>query len=172
MGQTVYLLFDASSRLVRTTTGSQTTGAIEPMGLFFEHGSGNPNSQHCRAIELDPIIIEHIRPEVWIKLSGHSVYTADGLQVDDLDTIQARETALLLNRTEALLVDTASQLGVLDGAFRLLGENFPASAEGGIARYAEILESHLHAIREIKAGRLSGTVNQVLADLAGKRLPL
>jgi len=168
MSQSVFLLFDRGARLTRVTVTATTHGSVDPYSMFFEAGA---DSGGHRALELDPRIIEKIRPEVWQRLVGHAVYTTEGLQVDELEVIQRREEEVAVAQAEVRVLDLAGAFAHLQAAVQLLGEMSP-TAERLAGQRGRDLESAQERLAGLRSRSIPVTLNQVLTDLAGKRLPL
>jgi len=164
-----FLLFGSGMRLERVAdVGAGPFGCVDPLSVFFPDAKG---AEGFKALEVDPKVLQGIRPQVFQELTMHAAMVPMGLQVDPWEDCQKRLQKWTIETQEDEVLRLATQLGSLRQAEAVL-EGLPDRHQ----RLKETLEEQLGRARlrlhHLRESIVEVQLPRVLVDLGGKILPL
>lgn len=165
----VFLLFDDTRRLVRTSSAAGRYGQNDPMSIFFK--KGDPDRLCFEALEINPEILRQIRPAAFEAIQLHSKLARGGILVDELEQIRARILAQNLHSGEWEVFQIARDLLISKATLEELGVRMEAPENYVKTRQQELdrAKQRLHDTRE---GVILTEVPEVLVDLSGRLFPI
>lgn len=164
-----YLLFDEGRRLQRVlNVGAGPFGTVDPLSLFFHDDDDRVG---FRGTEVDPKVLQGVRPQVFEALTMHALLGPRGLHVDPCTEIQGRMQVWGIEQQEDEVLHLAQQLGSINAAEVVLGtlEARHKDLQGNLADRLGKARQELHNLQQ---GIVKVQLPQVLVDLGGKIIPL
>ena len=164
-----YLLFGEGRRLERVANvPAGPFGSVDPLAVFFP---SDDDRVGFRGIEVDPKILQGVRPPVFEALTMHALLGMKGLEIDQAAEMQGRVQVWTIEGQENLVLALAQQLGSLNQAETILGE-LTQRHQAMQGKLVDQLGKARQELFHLQDGTVKVQLPQVLVDLAGKIIPL